>query len=160
MILFAQAKLNGSLTVNSKFYSKETLMMTYLKNLASFILIYAVITQTAVAGSKNSVTFKNEKGSILTLNWHGGTATGFLDGEFTAKTGVCEKDKLKAMAINGYYNGGLVTISINFLNCNQVMAMTGYVSKDRSKLEVMRLITSEKNNDTKFSSDEFTKVKQ
>ena len=60
--------------------------------------------------------------------------TGTLNGTFTTVVGNCKADMNTPMPITGYFNGNVVTISINFPECKQAIAMTGHLLNDNKDL--------------------------
>lgn len=92
-----------------------------------------IITSSTFAAAEASITYKNQRGSVLRLNWHNTNQdTGMLTGTFTTAVGNCTKDIGVALPLTGYFNGNAVAVTVNFPHCKQVVAMTGNIS-DRQK---------------------------
>lgn len=106
--------------------------------LAACCAINAV--QIADATPTRTNSYKNQRGSVLDLSFHMlDENIGIVDGTFTTAVGNCDADKNKPLPISGYYNGNVISITVNFPHCKQVVAMTGYISADKSKLTTLWL---------------------
>lgn len=92
----------------------------------------------AVAQTSSSVTYKNQRGSMLMLEWHRDLAdTGTLTGTFNTAVGNCKADIGVPLPILGYFNGNVITVTVNFPHCKQAVAMTGNVSKDLNSIHTL-----------------------
>lgn len=84
--------------------------------------------------------YKNQRGSVLKLEWQSrGKNVGSLSGTFTTAVGNCQKDMNVPVPISGFYNSNAITISINFPHCRQVVAMTGNVNTNKTKISTIWL---------------------
>lgn len=102
----------------------------------SFFLLALAVNTNAQNLEKN--TYKNQRGSILTLKWHPTEGdTGYLTGHFTTTVGDCPEDMNVSQPIKGYYNQNTLTLSINFPHCKQVLAMTGNIDENKSKISML-----------------------
>jgi len=97
-----------------------------------------LLSSSAIAASDTGITYKNERGSEMVLNWHNDLKnTGTLSGTLTTAVGNCKEDMNVPMPLMGYFNGNAVSITVNFPHCHQVVAMTGNVSKDRRTIHTL-----------------------
>ncbi len=105
-------------------------------------LVFAIffVSHCAFAAAEQTVTYKNQRGSVLTLIWHAETKeTGTLSGTFTTAVGNCKADVNVPMPISGFFNGNAIAITVNFPHCKQVVAMTGHLSANRDELATLWL---------------------
>lgn len=110
-------------------------------------LLMLSIGLASQAANDTHLTFKNQRGSELILNWDNSESlTGSLSGSFKTVVGDCEEDMNVHYPLNGYFNKNTISLAINFPHCNQVLVMTGHMSDDRTKISMMWL-------DTKVSND-------
>ena len=94
----------------------------------------------AYAANTPMLAYKNQRGSIIKLRWQPQEKnTGILSGTFTSAVGDCHKDMNVPVPISGFYNGNAITISINFPHCKQVVAMTGNVNKNKTRISTIWL---------------------
>jgi len=92
------------------------------------------------AATDPSNTYKNQRGSTMTLTWHADTDnTGSLSGTFTTAVGNCKEDVGVALPLVGYFNGNAISVTVNFPHCKQVVAMTGNVNNDLSNIHMLWL---------------------
>ena len=103
-----------------------------------------LLSSTAIAASDSGITYKNQRGSEMVLNWHKNFQnTGTLSGTLTTAVGNCKADMGVPMPLVGYFNGNAVSITVNFPHCHQVVAMTGNASQDRSTIHTLWLDASQ-----------------
>ncbi len=100
-------------------------------------------------GTDKTVTYKNQRGSILSLTWNEsdeskkakeGDApkdTGSLTGTFTSAVGKCAAGN--TVPITGYYNGNAIAITLNLPQCKQVIVMTGNLTNDNDEIHTLWL---------------------
>lgn len=94
--------------------------------------------QTILA--QESITYKNQRGSVLTLQWHKREDnTGTLTGTFTTAVGNCKQDMGVPVPVTGFYNGNSMALAINFPHCKQVVAMTGHFIDQNNELATLWL---------------------
>jgi hypothetical protein len=110
-----------------------------LRRLLTFFGL-CVLSHHAIATSDPSITYKNQRGSTMTLVWHTGFEnTGTLTGLFTTAVGNCKEDIGVPLPLSGYFNGNAISVTINFPHCKQIVAMTGNLSKDQSNIHTIWL---------------------
>lgn len=113
--------------------------MNTIKKL-SLVLVLFFTSYCAFAAEEQSMTYKNQRGSVLTLIWHADTKeTGTLSGTFTTAVGNCKRDVGVPLPISGFFNGNAVAITVNFPHCKQVVAMTGHLSANDNELTTLWL---------------------
>jgi hypothetical protein len=113
--------------------------MNTIKKL-SVVSILFFMSHCAFAAEEQSVTYKNQRGSVLTLIWHVDTKeTGTLSGTFTTAVGNCKRDVGVPLPISGFFNGNAIAITVNFPHCKQVVAMTGHLSANDNELTTLWL---------------------
>lgn len=121
------------------------------KLLLSISLSSFLLCQQTLALSDSSVTYKNQRGSVLVLTWHPdnvNTDTGTLTGTFTTAVARC-KDTIGApQPITGYFNGNVVTYSVNFPSCKSAAAMTGHLSADKNNLVTLWFVADQADDPT------------
>lgn len=106
-----------------------------------FTLFLSTYTQAAL---DPSMTFKNRRGSLLVLTWHADLLnTGTLNGTFTTAVGNCKQDVGIPLPLLGFFNGNAISITVNFPHCKQVIAMTGNVTHDQTKIHMLWLDTNQ-----------------
>lgn len=138
-----------------------------LKILATCIGLGSLfLNHHAIAASSHSITYKNQRNSIMTLKWNDNTKnTGNLDGTFTTAVGNCKKDIGVPLPLTGYFNGNVISISINFPHCQQTVAMTGNLSNNQSQIHTLWLDANQADdprgkiwNSNIIGSDSFEKI--
>ena len=99
------------------------------------------LTQIVYADSGKTINYKNQRGSTMTLIFHPGEPknTGTLSGTFTTAVGNCKTDIGIPLPISGYYNANAISVTVNFPHCHQVVAMTGNLIENQSKLHTLWL---------------------
>src|ERR1700722_6537735 len=97
------------------------------------------LVQVANATSTSTINFKNQRGSTMTLVFHQSKQenSGMLTGKFITAVGNCKTDVGVPVPLIGYYNGNAVSLSVNFPHCKQVVAMTGHITNNQSKLSTL-----------------------
>ncbi|CAN5220266.1 hypothetical protein BH10PSE19_BH10PSE19_14320 [soil metagenome] len=115
--------------------------MQISKNIiVSFVCYLLCAGFTANAAVDQSITYKNQRGSIMTLTWHSSTKnTGTLTGTFTTMVGKCAADVGVPVPLSGFFNGNAVAITFNFPHCQQVVAMTGHLTDQNNALSTLWL---------------------
>ncbi|MGB6976651.1 MAG: avidin/streptavidin family protein [Gammaproteobacteria bacterium] len=92
------------------------------------------------ATDSSSETYKNQRGSTMTLAWHANSRnTGTLTGTFTTAVGNCPQDVGIPMPLAGFFNGNAVAITVNFPHCKQVVAMVGNLTDNKNSLHTIWL---------------------
>lgn len=93
----------------------------------------------AIAKSDHTITYKNQRGSVMVLEWHGDAAkAGNLTGTFTTAVG-CKENIGVPMPLTGYFNGNAISIAINFSACKATVGMTGKVSPGKNHIDTLWL---------------------
>jgi hypothetical protein len=104
--------------------------------MASFLLPQAINAQ------QNTITFKNQRGSILELNV---LENNKIDGYFT--TAVASKTCPQAIdqkrPIIGYITGNALTFSVVYPMCNSVLSVTGNISKDKKVIDTLAILNKQ-----------------
>lgn len=96
--------------------------------------------QIAYAASEQTITYKNQRGSTMTLIFHQEEgSTGTLTGTFTTAVGNCKTDVGVPQPLSGYYNGNAIAVTFNFPHCKQVVAMTGNLLDGKNKIQTLWL---------------------
>lgn len=104
------------------------------------LIVSATFNTQAFAENNQIITYKNQRGSILTLTWQNDKDnTGTLTGTFNTAVGNCQADVGKPLPISGFYNGNAIAITVNFPNCKQVVAMTGNVTNGKNEIFMLWL---------------------
>lgn len=100
-----------------------------------------VITISTYAANENTATYKNQRGSVMILNFHPDNKAnaGTLDGTMTLNTGNLNKDSSIAYPLSGYYNGNVIGITVNFPQSKQVTAIIGHFISNKTKIETLSL---------------------
>lgn len=134
----------------------------------SFIFTVFCVNNSVYATTSNtqSITYKNQRGSTMTLNWQPGqNNTGTLTGTFNSAVGSCKTDMNKPMPLTGFYNGNAISVIVNFPDCKAIAAMSGTLSNKRDQLETLWILTEQskdsasKNwNSNIIGSDSFQKI--
>jgi hypothetical protein len=110
------------------------------KMLFSFVFALLATSYSALAATEPTITYKNQRGSTLTLIWHADKReTGTLTGTFTTAVGNCKADVGVPLPISGFFNGNAIAITVNFPHCKQVVAMTGHLTANRHTLSTLWL---------------------
>jgi ABC-type phosphate/phosphonate transport system substrate-binding protein len=115
--------------------------MKFSKIMLTGLLAAIAITSSYAATSGNqTITYKNQRGSTLVLNFvPTKNNTGNLTGTFTTLVGDCAANMGVPMPVTGYFNDNVVSLSINFPECNQSIAMTGHLTSNKAQLQTMWL---------------------
>ncbi len=116
--------------------------MKSIKNIVLTAAVSSVILGSlASAEVSQSVTYENQRGSTMVLTFMAGQQdnTGTLAGTFTSAVGSCAKDVGVSMPLTGYYNGNAIALSVNFPDCQVVIAMTGNLLEDQNQIKMMFL---------------------
>ena len=112
--------------------------------LAILLTIGLLSLSSIEAATNKTITYKNQRGSLMTLTWHHGTNdTGNLTGTFTTAVGNCQQDMNKPMPLQGYFNGNAIALTVNFPHCKQVVAMTGNLTADQNELKTLWFDTTQ-----------------
>lgn len=110
------------------------------KILISLTFYLCSMTHFAYAAEQPSMTYKNQRGSVLTLIWQDDKKdVGTLSGTFTTAVGNCKTDMNVALPISGFFNGNAIAITVNFPHCKQVVAMVGHLTHRHDKLTTLWL---------------------
>lgn len=108
--------------------------------IVSFVCYLLGAGFAANATVEQSITYKNQRGSIMTLIWHPSLKnTGTLTGTFTTAVGKCAADVGVPIPLSGFFNGNAVAITVNFPHCQQVVAMTGHLTEQNNSLSTLWL---------------------
>lgn len=110
------------------FHKKKDIFMNSTNKLLFSIgcIFLLSMGHVAYASSDQSISYKNQRGSTMTLIFHQvDKDTGTLKGTFRTAVGNCGQDVGVPMPLSGYYNGNALAVTVNFLHCKQVVAMTG-----------------------------------
>jgi hypothetical protein len=124
---------------------KEKRTMKVMKKIVLSVSICLLNLNYCVnAAAASSITYKNQRGSLMTLTWHAVKGnTGTLTGTFTTAVGNCKQDIGVPVPLAGFFNGNAVAISINFPHCEQVVAMVGNLTDNQNKLHTIWLDTAQ-----------------
>ena len=113
------------------------------------ICLAALGTTSLWADAGKTLTYKNQRGSTLSLTWHESLPnkdvpaveqeikTGTLTGTFTTAVGKCATGY--AAPVTGVFNGNAIAITLNLPKCKQVIAMTGNLTDDNEELHTLWL---------------------
>ncbi len=94
----------------------------------------------ALAATDQTIIYKNQRGSTMTLIWHADkNNTGTLTGTFTTAVGNCKADVGRPLPVTGYFNGNALAVTVNFPHCKQVVAITGNTTNDQAELHTLWL---------------------
>lgn len=115
--------------------------MKLLNNLLIILVVFCSLSATVTniyAANDSKVTYKNQRGSIMTLNFHPNKNTneGTLDGTVTL---AAKQDAGAVFPLFGYYNGNAMAITINFSHSKQVTAMAGHFLDNKNKIQTLSL---------------------
>ena len=103
-------------------------------------------SHTVFAATDPTITYKNQRGSTMVLTWNAETkTTGTLTGKFTTAVGNCKEDMNVPLPLSGYFNGNVISVTINFPHCKQVVAMTGNVNGDQTGIHTLWLDANQAN---------------
>lgn len=98
----------------------------------------SLINQMIFAG-QNTITYKNERGSILTLNFH---EQKILTGTFT--TAVASKDCQEVIGVErpiiGYLENEALTFSVSYPTCGSVVGLTGHINQNKDQIDTIAMI--------------------
>ncbi len=113
-----------------------------MKNLlkSGFLITLLVCAHASFADTK-SITYKNQRGSVITLNWDEGHSAGNLTGTFTTAVSKCNAVIGKAIPIAGVYNNNTVALTANYPECGSVVAMSGNLNKDKTEMHLHWFVT-------------------
>jgi hypothetical protein len=113
--------------------------MSMLKKM-SFMFVLLFVSYGAFAATEQTIAYKNQRGSTLTLVWHTDKKeTGTLSGTFTTAVGNCKTDVGVPLPVSGFFNGNAIAITVNFPHCKQVVAMTGHITANFNELSTLWL---------------------
>jgi len=112
-----------------------------LKKLMISIGVSSILfTHSAFAAGDQSATYQNQRGSKMILTWHSDSKkTGTLSGTFTTAVGNCKKDMRVPLPLVGYFNGNIISVTVNFPHCKQIVAMTGNLNGDQTSIHTLWL---------------------
>jgi len=115
-------------------------------NLFVIVIVIAFYSLSAVsnaiyAASDHMISYKNQRGSIMALNFHPGKEVneGTLDGTVKLAMGDPKKDTEIAFPLSGYYSGNAMAITISFLRSKQVTAMIGHFLDNKRTIQTLSL---------------------
>jgi len=120
----------------------------------------------AYASAESTSTYQNKRGSVMTLNFHPEEKnTGSITGTFTSAVGNCKTDVNSPMPLTGYFNGNVISVTVNFPHCKVVAAMTGNLTKNNEKLHMLWIVSSQAQdpqradwNTNNIGSDSYKKI--
>jgi hypothetical protein len=138
----------------------------YSKKIFALCGLCFLLSHNAMATSDPSITYKNQRGSTITLVWHAEVAnTGTLSGTFTTAVGNCKEDIGVPLPLLGFFNGNAISVTINFPHCKQVVAMTGNLNSNQSNIHTIWLDANQANdprgedwNSNIIGSDSYKKI--
>lgn len=89
-----------------------------------------------------TITYKNQRDSTLTLTWHDSSEkteekAGTLTGTFTSAVGKCAAGM--PLPVTGVFTGNAIAITVNLPKCKQVIAMTGNLTNGNEELHTLWL---------------------
>ena len=124
--------------------------MSFIKQSMVGVLLSSLCALPVYAAQKETIHFKNQRGSTMTLVWDekGDNNTGTLTGTFTTAVGSCKPDVGVPQALTGYFNGNVLAMTVNFPHCKKVAAMTANISDDKTKMHAMWLVGNHANDPT------------
>ncbi|MBN9288633.1 MAG: hypothetical protein BGO43_07065 [Gammaproteobacteria bacterium 39-13] len=100
-------------------------------------------TNVVNAATHDETTYKNQRGSTLSLIWHHDTeSSGKITGTFTTAVGNCQAEVGKPMPVTGYFSGNAITLSVLYPQCKKTIAMAGHTDKERSNMHTLWLVAS------------------
>lgn len=109
---------------------------------ASVYWALATLLVQAPALAEKTVTYKNQRGSVLTLKINDSAdKTGLVTGTFTSAVGPCAAGKV--MPVTGYINGNAVAITVDLEKCEKVIAMTGNLTDNDKELHTLWFVASQ-----------------
>ena len=121
-----------------------------MKSMITKVIFFAALSATSLwADTGKTITYKNQRGSILSLTWHESSQnnadaaseqeikTGSLTGTFTSAVGKCATGY--AAPVTGVFNGNAIAITLNLPKCKQVIAMTGNLTNENEELHTLWL---------------------
>ncbi|WP_242604666.1 avidin/streptavidin family protein [Legionella busanensis] len=124
------------------FVFQRILMKANLLNL--LLIIFAFSSQTTFA-AQNTISYKNERGSILQLNIQDNNK---IDGYFT--TAVASKTCPQAInvkrPITGFMIGNAITVSIVYPMCESVLSLSGNFDKNKQTLDTISILNKQAEN--------------
>ncbi len=117
--------------------------MRLLKNSVMIATSFLCISYSAVSQAQELI-YKNQRGSIMELVLHPQEGnTGTITGTFTTAVGNCKTDMGVPVPITGFFNGNVISVSVNFPHCKQVVAMTGHLLEEDNALYTLWLDASQ-----------------
>ncbi|AUH71726.1 Avidin family [Legionella sainthelensi] len=121
--------------------------MNFKSFICATIALYSLFEQSAFAAEK-SITFKNERGSILELNI---LSDNKIEGYFT--TAVASKTCPKAIdqkrPITGYMTGNALSFSVVYPMCESVLSVSGHFDKDQKTIDTISILNKQSNDITR-----------
>lgn len=116
-------------------------LLNSLLIIVGFCCLFATVTAT-YASNDHTVTYKNQRGSVMALNFHPGKGKneGMLDGTVTlAIADNHNKDVSVKFPLSGYYNGNVMAVIVNFSSSRQVTAVIGHFLDNKNKIQTLSL---------------------
>ncbi len=103
--------------------------------------IASLLTQSAFA-EPNTITFKNERGSILELNF---LPDNRVEGSFTTAVAskTCPEAINKKRPITGYIVGNALTFSVVYPMCESVLSVTGNLDETQASIDTISILNKQ-----------------
>lgn len=105
------------------------------------VISVSLFSQTVLAAN-DTITYKNTRGSVLTLQF---AADDTLTGVFT--TAVASKECQQAIGmkrpVTGYMAKNAITFSVNYPECGSVVTFIGNIEKNNQVIDTTALVAHE-----------------
>ena len=104
-------------------------------------IISSLLSQSALA-EQNTITFKNQRGSILELNrLPDNKVEGYFTTAVASKT--CPDAINKKRPITGYIVGNALTFSVVYPMCESVLSVTGNIDETQESIDTISILNKQ-----------------
>lgn len=113
-----------------------------MKIIGSTAIVAATLFCQSTYAEQKTLTYKNQRGSILELNVQ---ANNKVNGYFTTAVAskTCPEAIGKKRPITGYIVGNAVTFSVVYPMCESVLSVTGNFSQDQKTIDTLNILNKQ-----------------
>ena len=115
--------------------------MTFKTFFYASTIISSLLSQSAFA-EQHTISFKNQRGSILELNI---LADNKIEGYFTTAVAskTCTQAINKKRPITGYIVGNALTFSVVYPMCESVLSVSGNIDKAQKSIDTISILNKQ-----------------
>ena len=117
-----------------------------LKNVTYIAAIFLSLVSQTVLAENNSITYKNGRGSLLTLKFSSDyTVTGSFTNAVASKS--CQQSVGMKRPIQGFTADNAITIIVNYPGCGAVVTFIGNMDSSKKIIDTTALVAYQSSQD-------------